>query len=302
MKVSNLIGGFCLMLLLLTIVIADSKGAAQQPTATVAPEQSTTKPSLPNAREVEEAQKFLAIGKPPDPAAVARGRQNFIATCGFCHGANANGGESGPDLIRSTLVLHDENGNQIGPVILHGRPDKGMPAFPSTTPAKISDIAAYLKSRYQLAANRATYQLLNLVTGDAKVGETYFNGEGGCSGCHSVTADLAGIASRLNPQQLQAAFLYPRPQQKDSAAFRRARETVDVTLPSGKKYSGVLDHLDDFGVSLTDMSGVRHSFPLNGDDEIKVDVHDPLAAHLALLSKYSNADMHNVLAYLVTLK
>jgi mono/diheme cytochrome c family protein/small nuclear ribonucleoprotein (snRNP)-like protein len=257
----------------------------------------------PNPQDVERLQKFLAIGKAPDPAAVERGKAKFIATCSFCHGTNANGGQGGPDLIRSTLVLHDNNGDNIGPVILHGRMDKGMPAFASTTPAQISDIAAFLKSRYQLAANRGSYQILNLVTGDAKVGEAYFNGEGGCSGCHSATGDLAGIGTRLTPDRLQAAFLYPKPRRAaNPEAYNRARETVIVTLPSGKVYSGVLNQLDDFSVTLTDAAAAKHTFPLAEGDSTKVEVHDPLAGHLELLKKYSNADMHNVLAYLVTLK
>ena len=249
-------------------------------------------------------QKFLAIGKAPDPAAVARGKQKFIATCGFCHGTNANGGETGPDLIRSTLVLHDNNGDMIGPVILHGRAGKGMPAFPATTPAEISDIAAFLKSRYQLAANRASYQIRDINTGNAQEGEAYFNGPGGCSGCHSPTGDLAGIATRLTPEKLEADFLYPgsleRP--KNSPVALKSQETVDVTLASGKKYSGVLNQLDDFSVTLTDSAGVKHTFPLGGDNATTVDVHDPLAEHVALLKKYTNADMRNVLAYLETLK
>jgi len=257
----------------------------------------------PDPQEVEELQKFLAIGKPPDPAAVERGKAKFIATCSFCHGTNAHGGQGGPDLIRSTLVLHDNNGDNIGPVILHGRPDKGMPAFASMTPAQISDIAAFLKSRYQLAANRGSYQILNLVTGDAKAGEAYFNGEGGCTACHSPTGDLAHIGTRLTPDRLQEAFLYPRPRKAtEPKEYARARETAVVTLPSGKSYAGVLNQLDDFSVTVTDNTGVKHSFPLSEDAGPKVEVHDPLAAHLELLKKYSNADMHNLLAYLETLK
>ena len=256
----------------------------------------------PNKQEVEEMQKFLAIGKPPNPAAVERGKQKFVATCSFCHGTNANGGASGPDLIRSTLVLHDDNGSTIGPVILNGRADKGMPAFPSTTPAQISDIAAFLKSRYQLAANRGSYQIRNLVTGDATAGEAYFNGEGGCTTCHSATGDLAGIGTRMNPEQLQEAFLYPRPRKSNVAAYNKARETVVVTLASGKTYSGMLSGLDDFSVTMTDSAGIRHTFLLGEENGPKVEVHDPLAEHLELLKKYSNPDMHNLLAYLVTLK
>jgi cytochrome c oxidase cbb3-type subunit III len=251
-------------------------------------------PAKKPSDQVEATRKFLGIGLPPDPAAVARGKQNFVATCGFCHGAKANGGEGGPDLIRSVLVLHDENGDQIGPVIHAGRPGKGMPSFASMTAAQISDIAAFLKSSYQGAANRASYQIQNLVTGDAKAGEVYFNAS--CKSCHSPTGDLAGIAARHTSEELQAAFLYPRRAQK------RARETVTVTLPSGQTFSGVLDRLDDFTVALTDASGAHHSWPLGDETGTKVDVQDPLSGHLKLLRQYTNSDMHNILSYLVTLK
>jgi len=255
--------------------------------------------------QAERMQKFLAIGAPPDPAAVARGKNLFIATCGFCHGANAKGGESGPDLIRSVLVLHDENGNQIGPVIHNGRPGKGMPAFPSITQAQISDIAAFLKSRYQAAANRATYEIQNIITGDPKAGEAYFNGPGKCNTCHSPTGDLAGIASRLSPDALQGRFLYPRPRHHGESANipNGALPKVTVTPPDGPPVSGTLEHIDDFNVALRDSSGAYHSWSLEpGSNNIKVQIQDPLAEHVELLKKYTNTDMHNILAYLETLK
>lgn len=253
---------------------------------------------------VDRMREFLAIGAAPDPAAVERGKNLFIGTCGFCHGANAKGGESGPDLIRSVLVLHDENGNQIGPVIHNGRPGKGMPAFASMTQAQISDIAAFLKSKYQAAANRASYQIQNIVTGDAKAGEAYFNGPGKCNTCHSPTGDLAGIAKRLEPDALQSRFLYPRPRGRGEAANipANAFPKVTVTPLNGPAVSGTLEHLDDFNVALRDPSGAYRSWSLGSDSNIKVEVQDPMAEHVELLKKYTNADMHNILAYLETLK
>lgn len=277
----------------------------------MAPQATTQKPGPPippgtggpgGTTQATRMQDFLAIGAPPDPAAVARGKNLFVGTCGFCHGANAKGGESGPDLVRSVLVLHDQNGDKIGPVVHGGRPGKGMPAFPNITDAQISDIAAFLKSRYQAAANRGAYQIQNINTGDPKAGEAYFKEK--CSSCHSPTGDLAGIANKFEPDGLQNRFLYPRAHGRRAAAEtpQGAVSQVTVTVPSGEKFSGVLDHLDDFNVALTDSSGVYHSWPLGGDNNIKVDVNDPLAAHLELLKHYTNADMHNILAYLETLK
>jgi hypothetical protein len=76
---------------------------------------------------------------------------------------------------------------------------------------------------------------------------------------------------------------------------------VTVTLASGEKVEGELDRLDDFGVSLTQADGTHRSFRADGDTP-KVDVHDPLQPHKDLLRVYKDADIHNVTAFLVTLK
>ncbi|HEY1950546.1 MAG TPA: c-type cytochrome [Bryobacteraceae bacterium] len=263
-------------------------------------------PPSPTAQsQAELTAKMLAIGPSADPAAAKRGKQFFGATCSFCHGADARGGDGGPDLVRSILVLHDENGSTIGPVILAGRPAKGMPSFASMPKERISDIAAFLKSRYQAAANRGAYEFQKIATGDAKAGKAYFDAK--CAGCHSPTGDLAGVASKFDETTLQSVFLYPLSNRgKDGKLSAKAAPTVTVTLPSGESISGVLDHLDDFEVALTDFAGGLHSWPLNdgtaASEKTVVAVHDPLAAHVALLKQYSDADMHNILTYLETLK
>ena len=111
----------------------------------------------------------------PDQAAVDRGQNLFSQNCSFCHGRDANGGDGGPDLIRSVLVNHDEHGNLISPVVLNGRPGKGMPKF-NLTPAQISDIATFLHARNRYVRYRQLYQVKDVVTGDARSGEAYFNG------------------------------------------------------------------------------------------------------------------------------
>ncbi len=243
---------------------------------------------------------FLISRAVPDPAAVERGQKVFVASCGFCHGSNANGGESGPDLIRSVLALNDERGEKIGPVILKGRPDHGMPAF-AMTDAQIKDIAAFLRGRQQAAINRSAYTILNVVTGDAKKGEAYFNGAGGCNGCHSPTGNLAGAGKKYDPVALQARLLFPQGRgRRGGAPQNQIKIPVTVTLPSGQTISGTLDYLDDFDVALRDSAGEYRSFPRQPG--LKVDARDPLAAHEQLLKKYTDDDMHNLLAYLVTLK
>lgn len=238
-----------------------------------------------------------------DEAAVERGKMQFVSTCGFCHGANAKGGESGPDLLRSVLVLDDENGDKIGQVVLNGRPDKGMPKF-NLSRQQISDIATFLHNSIKAAALRGNYKILNIVVGDPAAGEAYFNGAGQCSTCHSTSKDLKGIGAKYDPVTLQGKFLMPRGQRYGPRAVPAtpgSAVTVNVTLPSGQSYSGKLERIDDFTVALTDAEGQYHSFSRDGDVP-KVELHDPLKAHYDMLTKYKDSDIHNLTAYLVTVK
>lgn len=237
----------------------------------------------------ERGRQFLGLAPPANPVVAARGQKLFLQNCAFCHGPNATGAE-GPDLVRSTVVLHDENGETIGPVVLKGRPDKGMPSFSGLTQAQIHDLVEFLHWRVEQAANRFEYKLQNIVTGNAKAGEAFFRGTGGCAGCHSPTGDLAHIATKFEPPDLQAQFLYPS---------QAEPVTVTVTLASGEKISGTLKRMDDFELSMWDSSGTYRSWLRT---EIKAEFNDPLTAHRGLLDKYTDADMHNVLAYLETLK
>ena len=236
---------------------------------------------------------FLGLGPAPDPVAAERGQKLYTPSCAFCHGEKGRGAD-GPSLVRSQLVLHDEKGELIGPVLLQGRPDKGMPPFPSLTEEQRYDIAQFLHMQVELAANRGTYRRLNVVTGDAKKGETYFNGAGRCSSCHSPNGDLARLGGKYPADQLQTRFLWP-------ASGGEGSRKATVTLPSGQSFSGRIKHLDDFTVSIYDASGDYHSWSRE-DDGVKVEVEDRLAAHRRLLDQYTDADMHNLLAYLVTLK
>jgi mono/diheme cytochrome c family protein len=261
-----------------------------------------TRPAQPSAGPGRGGRNFLISRDVPDPDAVARGQKNFVARCGFCHGSNAIGGESGPDLVRSVLALDDEGGDKIGPVIRDGRPEKGMPAFPLTDD-QIRDIAAFLRSRQQAAIDRNTYTIQNIVTGDARKGQAYFNGAGRCNTCHSPTGDLAGVAKKYDPVALQSRFLYPgarRPRRGEGPPPKGIPTPVTVTLASGQTITGTLEDIDDFNVGLRDASGDYHSF--DRAPGVKVDVRDPLAAHEELLKKYTDDEMHNLLAYLVTLK
>ena len=243
--------------------------------------------------------EFLGLGAPPDAAAAARGEKLYAPNCAFCHGEKARGAE-GPNLVRSTLVLHDEKGELIGPVVVKGFPDKGMPAFSGFSEGQLYDIAQFLHLQVELVANRGLYKRLNVVTGDAKAGEAWFNGAGGCKSCHSVTGDLAHLGTKYQPDQLQTRFVWPGGGGFGGGGRAAARpQKVTVTLPSGQSISGTLKQMDDINISLYDASGNYRSWAREG---LKVDIEDRLAAHRQLLDKYTDADMHNLTAYLVTLK
>jgi len=249
-------------------------------------------------------------GSKEDPAAVERGAKLYQTNCAGCHGVSARGGVGAPDLVRSSLVLDDEKGILIAPVLRNGRPDAGMPK-PNLTEAEIGDVIAWLHVQTFAAGHRTTYAFKDVLTGDPKKGEAYFAAT--CAGCHSATGDLKGIGSRYDAFALQARWLQPRGGRGGGRGGRggrgadagagaaRGAETVTVTEASGRKISGTLDRIDDFSVSLHDASGEYHSFTREGDSP-KVEVHDPLKAHTDLLAKYTDADIHNVTAYLVTLK
>src|SRR3984957_6230928 len=153
-----------------------------------------------------------------DPAAADRGSKLYLANCSGCHGPSARGGVGAPDLLRSLLVLDDEKGILISPVLRNGRPDEGMPK-PNLTEAQIADIVAWLHVQTYSAGHRTTYAFQDVLTGDAKKGEVYFNAT--CKGCHSATGDLAGIGKRYDAFALQAKGLQPRAGRGEKRARRR---------------------------------------------------------------------------------
>ncbi len=254
------------------------------------PASSATKGKAKGRRNPNATREFLGLGPAPDKEAAERGAKIYAAGCGFCHGANAGGAE-GPNLVRSELVLKDvyEKGALLGPFLKKGA--GRMPAFPNLTKEEVYDLSQFLSARVEAVANRGTYQRLNVVTGDAKAGESYFNTTGGCAKCHSVTGDLAKIGSRIsNSDQLQTRILYPG----------GGARTATVTLANGEKYTGTVKTVDDFRISIIGSDGRYRSFERKPG--VQVDMPDPLAAHIELGYKYSDADLHNLTAYLVTIK
>lgn len=241
----------------------------------------------PKPAHVSRQAKAAALAADP---AVDRGRKQFVQSCAFCHGNDATGGR-GPDLMRSPLVAHDVKGDLIGVVVHQGRPDKGMPALPLSDD-QVTDVAAFLHAMAAEAIASSEvpegYAVQRLLTGSATAGKAYFNGAGGCSGCHSASGDMKQAAGKYSPLDLETHMLY------SEGHFK----SVTVTLPSGETVEGPLVHIDDFEVGMRDGSGWYRSF---ARDRVKVEVKDRLEAHRELLGKLSQADIHNLFAYLQSL-
>ena len=236
------------------------------------------------------------------PNVVAHGKQLFETNCSFCHGEDARGGETGPNLVRSQLVMDDQSGEKIGIVVHNGRPGLGMPKF-SLSDQDVASIAAFLHA--QPLSNRGEPSKLDILVGSAEAGKAYFNGAGKCNSCHSVSGDLAGIGTKFDPKAIQNFIVSGGRRRsfgpRTAAGPKIPPTTVTVTLPSGEKVQGKLDRLSAFLVSLTQPDGSYRSFTRHGDTP-KVEVHNPLQAHIDMLAHWNDTDIHNLTAYLVTLK
>jgi cytochrome c oxidase cbb3-type subunit 3 len=254
----------------------------------------TQSPARPSSQPVRTVgtQGPLPVHEAFGPAAIENGQSLFQQNCAFCHGKDAGGGESGPDLTRSKLVSSDTKGENIGPVVKNGRIEKGMPRF-NLPDSDIISLVAFVHSQQDKAMSqtgvRKGVDVSDLQTGNVDAGKAYFNGPGTCSTCHSPTGDLAGVATRYQGLKLEQQMLYPRD----------AKSKVTVTTGDGKTLTGPLAYIDEFTVALVDADGVYHSWPTIA---VKYKVDAPAKAHVELFSKYTDADIHNLMAYIQTLK
>jgi len=214
----------------------------------------------------------------------------FQQQCAFCHGRDAGGGEDGPDLTRSKLVAEDVKGDKIAVVIREGRPEKGMPRF-SFPDSEMAAVVAFIHDQKMkaeaLVGGRRGVDPIDLQTGNLEAGKAYFAGN--CASCHSPTGDLAGVATRFEGLKLEQRFLYPS----------GAKARVTVTLPTGEKVSGELAYRDEFTVGLRDAARHYRSWATS---RVKFSVDAPAEAHAELLGKYSDDDIHNIMAFLQTLR
>jgi cytochrome c oxidase cbb3-type subunit III len=284
--------------------------AAQQP-----PAPTPAAPPVPTPRS---DQTFPAQQRPlADPAVIEHGKTLYGINCRMCHGPDLRGGDMGGiNLLRSALVLKDEDGELILPVVTQGRFPQGSAPMPALalSPDDVKSVAAYIHSVAARGARQGGPPPgppieLNIVVGDAARGQKYFATN--CASCHSATGDLQGLAKRYPaPMQLQNAWVAGRASFFRFGAPPAAPEpprrtpkpvTVTVTTREGQRVEGRLDHIDDFLVSLIQPDGSRRTFRREGEVP-KIEISDPLKGHKKLLLKYTDTDIHDVTAYLVTLK
>lgn len=268
-------------------------GAARDAAAQPAPEASSTRTRKPAATSL-----------------ATRGQQVFGQQCAFCHGVDARGGaQGGSDLLLSPIVLEDEGGAGLAKFLAVGRPEKNMPKF-DLPDQEVADIATFLHASIEAVSNRRDYKILDIVVGDAKAGAAYFAGAGGCAACHSASGNLAGVAGKYDAVTLQQRMLLPRggggwggPRRGGFAPHLDANAVkATVTPTSGESVTGALVRLTDFDVTLYDAASGQMRSWVRTDGVPAVTLSDPLQAHVDQLEKWTDRDMHNVTAYLVSLK
>jgi cytochrome c oxidase cbb3-type subunit 3 len=286
--------------------------AGQAPPAPNAPPGGAQAPvPLQGGRGRGNPATFPAQQRPPgDPALIARGQSLFGVNCRLCHGADLRGGDmGGVNLLRSQLVLNDQKGELILPVVHNGRQNPGMPPMPPFPGLPDDDVKAIAEYIHSVAATMrgqgnpppgSEPATLNIVVGDPAAGKAFFTAK--CASCHSVTGDLQGLATRISdPTQLQTTWVSGGGGRGGRGGGGGQPVTVTVTMPSGQKIEGPLDRIDDFVVVVRQGDGPARAIRRDGAVP-RVEIHDPLEGHRQLLTAYTDKDIHDVTAYLVTLK
>ena len=286
-----------------------STSPAQKPTA---PQGATPGQASPGGRPGGLFVTFpQQTRKLASPDVIARGKAVFGVNCVACHGADLRGGDQGgPNLLRSLTALSDQHGELISPIVHGSRQDKGMPAF-NLSDSDTTAVAEYIHSVLAQVGPKARPPgtpdpaALNVLVGNVSAGDQFFQAK--CSSCHSVTGDLKGVGAKYDdPRTLQNTWVAGGAGLRNSSGGVSAPgkpATVTVTLADGQKLEGTLVEKDDFIVTLLLPDGDRRSFALDGTPNApKVEVHDPADAHRQLALALNDKEMHDVTAYLATIK
>lgn len=262
-----------------------------------------------------DPQHGTQAASPPRPGLVAyperplapkevldRGKAVYSVNCAFCHGSDAGGGSIGPNLLRSEVVLQDKGGEMILPIVHGARVAQGMPKI-DIADSSVPDIAAWLHS-LKTGGNMKSTEKINIVVGNAATGkQTYAQM---CSSCHAA-ATMQGFAAKFpDARSMQQAWLLPggaggRPGTTAGPTLKVSPVTATITPVSGPKVTGRLGVIDDFYIEVTTDDGSVHRYTRENDTP-KVEINDPLQAHRALFRKYNDTEIHDITAYLETLK
>jgi cytochrome c oxidase cbb3-type subunit III len=275
-----------------SVVLAVIAFSQEEPTSgqNGAQQQKTYQNLTPEERAAA-TRAFLGLGPEPDRAAAGRGAPLFQQNCAVCHGQQARGA-MGPSLITSDEVLGDNHGEQLGPYLKKGRPGKGMPAF-ALPGHQLKDIAEFLHLQVEEVANRGTYHVLNILVGNTAKGQDYVAAH--CMSCHAAETFAHLGSSFHSPEQLQRNWIWPTRSMDSKLAV-----TAIVKVPDGTTITGRVTQVSDFRITLVDSGGETHA--IHRGPGVEVEMKDPLAAHQEMIMTLTNDDMHNVTAYLATLK
>jgi cytochrome c oxidase cbb3-type subunit III len=260
--------------------------------AAIAQEAPVNRGAATSEQRAAATRSFLGLGPVPDKEAATRGAPLYQQSCAFCHGPQARGAE-GPNLIVSDVVLGDDHGEHLAPFLKKGRPEKGMPAFANMSDDQLKDISEFLHQQVEAVANRGTYHLQNILVGDPVKGQAYVATN--CMSCHTA-ASFDHIAAKFrSPDLLQRGWVWPNRPANGSLAITATVKTAEGTVNSGR-----VTQISDFRVAVVDGAGVSHV--IERGPGVEVATKDPLAPHETMIMTLKNDDMHNVTAYLETLK
>jgi cytochrome c oxidase cbb3-type subunit III len=275
------------------VVLAEIAISQEMPTSGQnGAQQQTPYQNMTPEQRAAATRMFLGLGPEPNKAAAGRGAPLYQQNCAFCHGQQARGA-TGASLITSDEVLSDDHGEHLVAFLKKGRPEKGMPAFATMSDNQLTDIAEFVHLQIEEIANRGTYHVLNILVGDQAKGHAYISTH--CMACHA-TETFAHIGSKFrSPEQLQRGWIWPTRTTDSSMVI-----TATVKTPDGATVTGRVTQISDFRITLVDSAG--HTHTIERKSGVEVQMKDPLAPHQEMITTLTNEDMHNVTAYLETLK
>lgn len=279
----------------LSILAAGANGQQAPAAGQEGVQQQTSYQNMTPDQRAASTRAFLGLGAVPDKAAAGRGAPLYQQSCAFCHGPQARGA-TGPNLITSDEVLGDDHGERLAPFLKKGRPEKGMPAYATMTDDQLKDIAEFMHLQAEEVANRGAYRVLNILVGDAAKGQAYVTAH--CMSCHTVET-FAHMGSKFrSPEQLQRGWIWPA--RSSSTGVNSLSITATVKTRHGGAISGRVTEVSDFRITVVDGAGQTNV--IERTPGVEVQIKDPLAAHEQLILTLTNDDMHNVTAYLNTLR